>query len=562
MAIACVLILLSCAAPLSSTNVSMVISGPLSRGTTLYVGGSGPGNYSKILDAINAANDGDTVFVYHGIYYENLVVYKSITLLGENKETTIIDGQGKADGVRLTDNNITISGFTIRRGKDVGIFLLAENITVTGNILTSNGIDIWLCYSYNTISDNIFFGGGLYIPYYYGHHNVVINNFIGDKPLVYLEGMHDTLIDSESGQILLLDCENITIQDQNLQGVQYGLTIGGSRNCRITTSTISRCFNGIFMFQSTDIDINANTIDNSTASGIHLMNSSNNRISQNLISGSKWGPGIYIEYYSTYNIISNNTITINSGDGVHINSCGNRVSDNIFLCNTHGIGLYNSSPTYPNDSARLSIIDGNTISGCNEGDGIDLHGIDNCQITHNLISNNRYGIRQGSCRDNLLTQNILINNSWHGIALEDSIDTQVSGNTIEQSIHGISLEISNTIDIVANDVQNNTHGIYLYLSSEVNITYNDIEKNREGIYLRQSNNNTINHNNFKRNERHGNFLNCTNTWDGNFWNRIRLLPYLIIGKQTVTLPFLKLIELPKIDIDRNPALRPNIIPCQ
>ncbi len=33
-------------------------------GNTLYVGGDGPGNYTKIQDAINNASDGDTVFVY------------------------------------------------------------------------------------------------------------------------------------------------------------------------------------------------------------------------------------------------------------------------------------------------------------------------------------------------------------------------------------------------------------------------------------------------------------------------------------------------------------------
>lgn len=58
----------------------------------LYVGGDGPGNYSKIQDAIDNASNGDTVFVYNGIYYENLVVDKSINLQGENKEYTIIDG--------------------------------------------------------------------------------------------------------------------------------------------------------------------------------------------------------------------------------------------------------------------------------------------------------------------------------------------------------------------------------------------------------------------------------------------------------------------------------------
>jgi hypothetical protein len=37
---------------------------PISNGKTLYVGGTGEGNYTKIQDAIEDAVDGDTVFVY------------------------------------------------------------------------------------------------------------------------------------------------------------------------------------------------------------------------------------------------------------------------------------------------------------------------------------------------------------------------------------------------------------------------------------------------------------------------------------------------------------------
>ena len=51
-------------------NSSFAFNNPVSIGNTLYVGGSGEGNYTKIQDAINNASDGDTVFVYNGTYYE------------------------------------------------------------------------------------------------------------------------------------------------------------------------------------------------------------------------------------------------------------------------------------------------------------------------------------------------------------------------------------------------------------------------------------------------------------------------------------------------------------
>jgi len=60
---------------------------PISSGNTLYVGGGGPGNYTKIQDAINEASDGDTVYVYDDSspYFENLIMETSINLLGEDR---------------------------------------------------------------------------------------------------------------------------------------------------------------------------------------------------------------------------------------------------------------------------------------------------------------------------------------------------------------------------------------------------------------------------------------------------------------------------------------------
>ena len=64
---------------------------PTSSGHWLYVGGSGPGNYSVIQDAVDNATDGDTVFVYNGIYsdyfpdnFACVNIVKKISLIGED----------------------------------------------------------------------------------------------------------------------------------------------------------------------------------------------------------------------------------------------------------------------------------------------------------------------------------------------------------------------------------------------------------------------------------------------------------------------------------------------
>ena len=86
MAVGIILLFIGTAIIPSSGQKMEKLSLPTSRGNILYVGGSGPGNYSKIQDAIDNASDGDTVFVFNDSspYNENIIVNKQISLIGED----------------------------------------------------------------------------------------------------------------------------------------------------------------------------------------------------------------------------------------------------------------------------------------------------------------------------------------------------------------------------------------------------------------------------------------------------------------------------------------------
>lgn len=119
------------------------------RGVILYVGGSDPAtNYTTIQDAINAASPGDTIFVYDysSPYVENVLIDRQVNLIGENKYTTIIDGNHN-DVVHITADILNISGFTITNG-GYGLFL--EGVPSSSiNILSdcyfsgNDGIYLW-----------------------------------------------------------------------------------------------------------------------------------------------------------------------------------------------------------------------------------------------------------------------------------------------------------------------------------------------------------------------------------------------------------------------------------
>jgi len=90
------------------------------RGNTLYVGGSGSGNYTHIQDAIDNASNGDTIIVYAKTYHENqITIGKALTIKGAGWPTTIIDGSNatltSCGLVRIIANgNVIFQGFTVR----------------------------------------------------------------------------------------------------------------------------------------------------------------------------------------------------------------------------------------------------------------------------------------------------------------------------------------------------------------------------------------------------------------------------------------------------------------
>jgi parallel beta-helix repeat protein len=551
----CMLMMFTTVVPITATTGWKKTVEPLLMGNVLYVGGSGPNNYTKILDAINVAVSGDTILVYHGIYHENLWVSKSISLIGENRETTIIDGAGGTNVVRLIANNILLSGFTIRNSAENGVYIYGENITVSGNIFSNNSRDIWLSRSNNTITENLLYGGGLDVYYYFGHNNIVTNNYVHGKPLLYLESKKNMMVDIETGQIILIDCENITIHNQFLSHTAYGILLGGSRHCTISQNMVSNCFIGIQLFRSDNNEVSSNTLADNPSFGIQLLNSSCNTVSQNTISGSMLGSGIYFQYYSRFNSISNNTLLSNR-DGIHISTGPTIMTNNHLMQNQYGICLYNCSATYKNDSASYSIIQENHISQGKDGDGIFLYSINHCNIYQNTISDQRFGIEQLSCRDNNITYNVLSNNSWSGIKFDHSTGNVISGNTEDTSNIGISFNDSFSNHIIGNSLKKNSYGIHLDASSNNMVKNNEMMKNMKGISLYRSNDNTVSQNNFRKNEQQAFFLDCNNSWDANYWNRIRFFPYPIVGKKTVTILDQIDVQLPNINFDSHPALRP------
>ena len=128
-------------------NNANIINETSSKGNILYVGGSGPNNYTSIQDAINDANDGDTIFVYSGVYYENIIINKRINLVGEDKETTIIDGGLSEDVVNITADWVNIEKLFLKNSgwqSKAGVKVFANNCTVADCNIQNNQYGIYI----------------------------------------------------------------------------------------------------------------------------------------------------------------------------------------------------------------------------------------------------------------------------------------------------------------------------------------------------------------------------------------------------------------------------------
>lgn len=120
----------------------------------------GNGGFSSIQEAINNANYGEIIFVHEGVYHENVLINKSITLIGENVENTIIDGSGEGDVISIVASNVNVSGFTIENsypytGCGISIERLGK-ATISNNRIINNAIGIQIISSSgNQINENM-----------------------------------------------------------------------------------------------------------------------------------------------------------------------------------------------------------------------------------------------------------------------------------------------------------------------------------------------------------------------------------------------------------------------
>ncbi len=122
-----------------------------------------PQDYPTISQAISHTSAGDTIQVKGGIYNENIVIDKSLTIVGQNNPVIVGNG-GPTPSATLTldADNIVVSGLVIESTKNpnttrysYGIWVQGDGCTVTGNTIQATYLGIFCStQSHTTITEN------------------------------------------------------------------------------------------------------------------------------------------------------------------------------------------------------------------------------------------------------------------------------------------------------------------------------------------------------------------------------------------------------------------------
>lgn len=202
---------------------------------TWIVDDEGPADFRTIQEAINKAGAGETIYVHSGVYYERIVVNKSVSLVGENPANTTIDGGGVETVIAVTADFVNIRRFTIRNsGNETcraipfyrGILLNEVRCcSVFGNIIEGNEFGVQLLDSCNNvISENEMKNNECAIDLWKSCNNTFSGNIISanDYGMIFYESSNHNLIsrnhmtNNGDGITLFYSCENIIFENRIL----------------------------------------------------------------------------------------------------------------------------------------------------------------------------------------------------------------------------------------------------------------------------------------------------------------------------------------------------------
>ncbi len=315
--------------------------------------GSADRPYTTIQRAINVAQNGDTIWIFSGVYEEELDINKQVRIIGGIDEEETIITTTLSTGrylIEINADEVTLESVTVR--------------DYEGYLTSPIGAFISLQSSNNRINGN----------------NIADANVNG----IYIHA----------------NSNNNLINGNRINRTKTGIWAYSSDTNDITNNIIKNSTeNGIELEASSNNNIlYGNTIENSASSGIKIANSNNVNITSNSITLSEYYALHVLNSLNAY--ITNNHINDNPGGGLYLSSSLNTVRNNTFQGNTRGITLVGDSNVIHNNSFISSSSSGIFAQGGSSDNLLDLNDFrDNSVAATDNGENQWYDNDQGNYWD-------------------------------------------------------------------------------------------------------------------------------------------------------------------
>jgi parallel beta-helix repeat protein len=404
-----------------------------------------PDEYPSIQEAINAAHEGDTVYVKAGQYVESITVNKTVNLVGEDRATTIIDGNVAPVVVLVQASCVNISGFTIQNGLNNilaiariagghvagGIGLNASvGCTVRNNTIQGCAVGVAICTSSSntTVSDNSIVRGNYsgmcaYGVWIYSPLSPVGGNMISNNNMTFGTGVWV-----------------VAGQNNVITGNRFDC-----RACSIQLGMSSLCGNNV---------VSENT---ATDGDILVEASQNNVISDNTVAGS-----LFLDE------CSNNTLRENSFSSFGVE--GSELSH--FLHDIDTSNTVNGRPIYYLVNQSNLLIDPFTHPSVGY---LGLVNSRNMSLWRLTITNNTQGLMLAQTTGSEISE-IHLSNDKNAIYMWNCSEDTIMGSTITLSgqpdARAIDMQLCTKNMIIGNTLLDNVIGVHL-----VNSTLNTFSRN-------------------------------------------------------------------------------------
>ncbi|KAF1074509.1 lectin like domain-containing protein [Methanogenium sp. MK-MG] len=378
-----------------------------------------PWDYPTIMEAVNAAADGDTIIVESGTYPEALSLYKNVTLTGVGMPV-VTTPEGVETGAMIWTDNITLTGFSFEGNEEWsrGISVYGNNYTMSDCRCTGyqTGIFIGLCkglyLSETSLYNNDY--NLLYTDYLENPGNTIAETVtVNGKPVIYRESISGETIDasSDAGAVICVNCTDMIIRDITTEPVECSIFLLACQDVIVEHVTANAAYYGVRAYKSENITVRDSSFGPDMESCIKMDQISRALAEGNEIACHEYGMGI--ELRSAENTtVSDNTIT--SG----------------------GVGVIGSS-------SNNCSISGNTISDCHWGGILTSEG-DTLAVTNNTVDNSGTGIYTWDMRDIRVSDNtIRCNNAGNGMSISAD-GAVINGNTADNCTVQANMELNNS----------------------------------------------------------------------------------------------------------------------